>query len=169
MVNIHSTDYIGHRFGPESKEMDACLKAVDENLGELLQKMEQAGILENTAVIVTADHGMTSSNKAIPLNALSIMHFPDAGAVIDGRNGYIWYGKEDREAVIRFFNNIEGIRNVFERESEETDLQLIFVSNQNSRLKNKDKHNCLFLFFYAITVSTMHSMYISLEDRLAVW
>lgn len=119
MVNIQSTDYLAHRFGPESKEMDECLSAVDERLGELFRKMESAGMLERTAVIVTADHGMTPSDKAIPLNALSFMNFPGAGSVVDGRNGYIWYGNEDREAVIRFYENIEGIRNVFERESDE--------------------------------------------------
>ena len=47
------------------------------------------------------------------------MNFPTAGVVIDGRNGYIWYGKEDRKEVIRFFENVEGVRNVFERESDE--------------------------------------------------
>lgn len=119
VVNIQSADYIGHRFGPGSEEMTACIRAVDERLGELYRKMEKAGMLEDTAVIVTADHGMTPSEKAIPLTALSFMNFPTAGVVIDGRNGYIWYGGEDREAVIAFYENVEGIRNVFERDSDE--------------------------------------------------
>ena len=119
VVNIQSTDYIAHRFGPDSKEMTACLEAVDERLGELYRKMEKTGMLGDTAVIVTADHGMTTSEKAIPLMALSFMNFPTAGAVIDGRNGYIWYGREERDAVIQFYENIEGIRNVFERGSDE--------------------------------------------------
>ena len=119
MVNIQSPDYIAHRFGPGSKEMTECLLAVDEQIGELYLKMEKAGMLEDTAVIITADHGMTPSDNAIPLTALTYMNFPTAGAVIDGRNGYIWYGKEDRKEVIRFFENVEGVRNVFERESDE--------------------------------------------------
>ena len=119
VVNIQSTDYIGHRFGTGSEEMTACLRAVDRQLGELYRKMEKAGMLEDTAVIVTADHGMTPSEKAIPLTALSFMNFPTASVVIDGRNGYIWYGSEDREAVIAFYESVEGIRNVFERDSDE--------------------------------------------------
>lgn len=122
VVNIQSTDYIAHRFGPGSEEMTACLRAVDERLGDLYRKMEEAGMLDDTAVIVTADHGMTPSDKAIPLSALSYMNFPSAGVVIDGRNGYIWYGGEDREAVIRFCENVEGIRNVFERGSVEAGM-----------------------------------------------
>ena len=121
VVNIQSTDYVAHRFGPDSEEMTACLRAVDERLGELYRKMGKAGMLEDTAVIVTADHGMTPSEKAIPLTALSFMNFPTAGAVIDGRNGYIWYGSEDKDAVIQYFENVEGIRNVFERDSTEAD------------------------------------------------
>ncbi len=119
VVNIQSADYIGHRFGPGSEEMTACIRAVDERIGELYRKMEQAGMLKDSAVIVTADHGMTPSEKAIPLAALSHMNFPAAGVVIDGRNGYIWYGGENRETVIQFFENTEGIRNVFERDSDE--------------------------------------------------
>ena len=122
VVNIQSTDYIAHRFGPGSEEMTACLRAVDKRLGELYGKMEKTGMLEDTAVIVTADHGMTASEKAISLTALSYMNFPTAGAVIDGRNGYIWYGEEDREAVIQFYENVEGIRNVFERDSDEAGM-----------------------------------------------
>ena len=95
MVNIQFTDYIAHRFGPASKEMTACLRAVDEHLGDLYLKMEKTGMLKDTAVIITADHGMSPSDKSIPLTMLTYMHFPIAGAVIDGRNGYIWYGKED--------------------------------------------------------------------------
>ena len=119
VVNIPSADYIAHRFGPDSEETTACIRAADVQLGELYRKMEKAGMLEDTAVIITADHGMTPAEKAIPLTALSFMNFPAAGVVIDGRNGYIWYGGEDREAVIRFFENTEGIRNVFERDSGE--------------------------------------------------
>ena len=88
-----------------SKEMTECLLAVDEQIGELYLKMEKAGMLEDTAVIIPADHGMTPSDNAIPLTALTYMNFPTAGVVIDGRNGYIWYGKEDRKEVIRFFEN----------------------------------------------------------------
>ena len=119
VVNIQSTDYVAHRFGPDSKEMTACLGVVDERLGELYRKMEKTGMLEDTAVIVTADHGMTTSEKAIPLMALSFMNFPTAGVVIDGRNGYIWYGREEKDAVIQFYENVVGIRNVFERDSDE--------------------------------------------------
>lgn len=118
LVNIQSPDYIAHRFGPESKEMTKCIKRIDKRIGELYRKMDKAGMLDNTALIITADHGMTASNKAIPLSTISLLNFPTAGVAIDGRNGYIWLGEEDKQAVIDFYNNLEGVREVFEAGSE---------------------------------------------------
>lgn len=144
LVNIQSTDYIAHRFGPESKEMSKCAKAVDKNLGELYKKMDKAGMLDNTAVIIIADHGMTSSDKAIPLNTISLINFPTAGAVIDGRNGYIWLGEEDKQTVIDFYNNLEGVRDVFEKGSDKAkELNVDFEEGPDIFLETET--GCVFL------------------------
>ena len=118
VVNIQSTDYIGHRYGPESEEMAQCLKAVDTQLGKLYDKMDEAGMLDTTAVLITADHGMTPTDKAIWLDKLCRLEFPGAGAVYDGRNGYIWLQGEDKQAVIDYFTEVEGVKEVFERDSD---------------------------------------------------
>ena len=118
VVNIQSTDYIGHRFGPDSEEMGKCLEAVDKQLGNLRDKMNEAGMLENTAVFITADHGMTPTDKAIWLDKLCRNEFPGAGVVYDGRNGYIWLNDEDKQAVMDYFSEVEGVREVFERDSD---------------------------------------------------
>ena len=118
LVNIQSTDYIGHRFGPESDEMKTCLKRVDKALGKLYDKMEKSGMLENTTLIIVADHGMTESDKAINLNVLTMMKFPEAVAAIDGRTGYIWLGGTDETEVIDYFAEMEGVKAVFSSTSE---------------------------------------------------
>ena len=118
LVNIQSTDYIGHRFGPDSKEMEKCLKEADRKIGELAEKMKTSGMLETTAVFITADHGMTETGKAIPLHRIMKEEFPDAGAVVDGRNGYLWIGGEDKDAMTAYFQNLEGVRDIFENGSE---------------------------------------------------
>ena len=119
VVNIQSTDYIGHRFGPESEEIDKCLEAVDKQLGNLYKKMEKDGMLGNTAVFITADHGMTPTDKAIWLDKICRGAFPDSGAVYDGRNGYIWLGEnDDAQEVMEYFRGVEGVREVFERDSD---------------------------------------------------
>ena len=100
LVNVQSPDYIGHRFGPESDEMKTCLKRVDKALGKLYDKMKKSGMLENTTVIIVADHGMTESIEAINLNILTMMNFPETAAAIDGRTGYIWLNGTDETEVL---------------------------------------------------------------------
>lgn len=118
LVNIQSTDYIGHRFGPNSDEMKTCLKRVDKALGKLYKKMDKSGMLENTTLIILADHGMTESDKAINLNIMTMKNFPDAAAAIDGRTGYIWLNGTDEQAVIDFFNAIDGVAEIFAGDSQ---------------------------------------------------
>ena len=113
LVNIQSTDYIAHRFGPNSEEMKTCLKRVDKALGNLYKKMEKSGMLENTTLLITADHGMTESSEAINLNVLTMMMFPEAAAAIDGRTGYIWLNGTDEAEVISYFAEMEGVAAVF--------------------------------------------------------
>ncbi len=118
LVNVQSSDYIGHRFGPESEEMNTCLKRIDKALGKFYDKMKKSGMLDDTTLIIVADHGMTSSDKAINLNVLTMMNFPGAAAAIDGRTGYIWLNDTDEAEVIAFFENTEGVASIFSGTSE---------------------------------------------------
>lgn len=118
LVNIQSTDYIGHRFGPDSEEMQTCLKRVDKALGQLYEKMQKSGMMENTTLIIVADHGMTESEQAINLNVLTMMNFPEAAAAIDGRTGYIWLNGTDEAEVISYFEGVEGVDSIFSSTSD---------------------------------------------------
>ena len=137
LVNVQAADYIGHRFGPDSEEIQNVVKRIDQDLGKLYDAMKKAGMLENTTVVVTADHGMTASSKAIQLNALVAQNFEKASAVIDGRNGYIWLNGEDKDAVESYFQNCEGVSEVIEKGSDraaelkvnaDTEPDLILIS-----------------------------------------
>ncbi len=118
LVNIQSPDYIGHRFGPESEEMSNCLQAVDKQFGILYENMKADGMLDHTAVFITADHGMTPTDKAIWLDKICRREFPTTGVVYDGRNGYLWLGEEDKDEIMTYFRGVEGVREVFERDSD---------------------------------------------------
>ncbi len=117
LVNVQSADYVGHRFGPNSDELKTAVERIDKALGKLYNKMKKSGMLENTTLIIVADHGMTESDQAINLNVLTMMNFPEAGAAIDGRTGYIWLNGTDKQAVIDFFSNVEGVAEIIERGS----------------------------------------------------
>jgi len=57
-ISFSVTDYIGHVFGPSSLEAEDNVLRVDRLLADLFQFVDEQVGLENTLVIVSADHGM---------------------------------------------------------------------------------------------------------------
>lgn len=57
-----SIDAIGHRYGPDSAEVNAGLKAVDENIARLLAGLDHRGLRERANLVIVSDHGMTATS-----------------------------------------------------------------------------------------------------------
>ena len=60
---IHEPDNIGHRFGPDSKEIEDCIIYLDSLIGVFITKVEELPNNENINIIVTSDHGMGTISK----------------------------------------------------------------------------------------------------------
>ncbi len=56
-ISFSSTDYIGHSFGPRSVEMEDCYLRLDNDLTELLNRLDKEVGKDNYWVFLTADHG----------------------------------------------------------------------------------------------------------------
>lgn len=56
-VSLSSTDYVGHLFGPSSLESEDNLKRLDATLADFLGFVDETVGLENTLVVLSADHG----------------------------------------------------------------------------------------------------------------
>ena len=56
-VSFSSTDYVGYIFGPSSLEAEDNLLRLDRTLAELLSFVDKRVGLENTLVVLSADHG----------------------------------------------------------------------------------------------------------------
>ena len=56
-VSFSSTDYVGHVFGPSSLEAEDNILRLDRTLAELLAFVDKQVGLENTLVVLSADHG----------------------------------------------------------------------------------------------------------------
>jgi predicted AlkP superfamily pyrophosphatase or phosphodiesterase len=56
-VSYSATDYIGHFFGPSSLESEDNLLRLDRTLADLFAYVDQAIGLENTLIVLSADHG----------------------------------------------------------------------------------------------------------------
>jgi predicted AlkP superfamily pyrophosphatase or phosphodiesterase len=56
-VSFSSTDYVGHIFGPSSLEAEDNILRLDRTLADLLAFVDKQVGLENTLVVLSADHG----------------------------------------------------------------------------------------------------------------
>jgi predicted AlkP superfamily pyrophosphatase or phosphodiesterase len=56
-VSFSSTDYVGHIFGPSSLEAEDNLLRLDRTLAGLLEFVDEKVGLENTLIVLSADHG----------------------------------------------------------------------------------------------------------------
>jgi predicted AlkP superfamily pyrophosphatase or phosphodiesterase len=61
-VAVYSSDLDsdGHSLGPDSPQIAAQLAEHDRQLGRLIQATKDVGIYEDTAFLLTSDHGMTT-------------------------------------------------------------------------------------------------------------
>jgi predicted AlkP superfamily pyrophosphatase or phosphodiesterase len=55
-----TVDTAGHKYGPDSAEVNAAAAGVDAQIGRLLEGLKQRGIVAN--VVVVSDHGMAATS-----------------------------------------------------------------------------------------------------------
>jgi predicted AlkP superfamily pyrophosphatase or phosphodiesterase len=74
---FHETDSYGHKFGPNSVEIDTAITLLDSMLGILNHELKRINLYDSTNVIVISDHGMTeiSENKIINVEEI-LSNFP---------------------------------------------------------------------------------------------
>ena len=56
-ISLSSTDYVGHLFGPSSLEAEDNMKRLDRVLADLLAFVDETVGLDDTLVVLSADHG----------------------------------------------------------------------------------------------------------------
>jgi Type I phosphodiesterase / nucleotide pyrophosphatase len=57
-VGFSAPDYVGHSFGPDSREMEDDLLALDKTVAALLDKLDRSAGAGQYVVALTADHGV---------------------------------------------------------------------------------------------------------------
>lgn len=65
LLHMLLTDTVQHQYGPQSTAAYTAIAVVDEQLAKILAAVDEAGIRDNTTIIVTADHGFERYNKVI--------------------------------------------------------------------------------------------------------
>lgn len=74
-------DTAGHRFGPDSAELNAAVASVDASMTRLLAGLRASGLEDQVVLVVVADHGMaaTSPDRVVRLGPVTAS---DAARVI---------------------------------------------------------------------------------------
>lgn len=70
MMNLSETDVLGH-FAPSRAPMRYLMREFDRLLGQIITAYRQAGLLDRTDFVITADHGMTRIHSHLPYTVLS--------------------------------------------------------------------------------------------------
>ncbi len=60
-ISLSSTDYIGHRYGPQSPEVEDTYLRLDKDIEDFLQKLDTEIGVNNYVVFLSADHGAPQS------------------------------------------------------------------------------------------------------------
>lgn len=97
LVHLVEVDGARHSRGPDSADAVAALEAVDARLGEIVRATEAAGIAQDTAFIVTGDHGFYRVHSAFQPNVV----LREAGLLETDEGGRItsWQAVAHRAAV----------------------------------------------------------------------
>ena len=69
MVHLIDVDSHRHDYGYESLEALEALKRHDTRVGEIIECLKEAGIYEDTTLILLGDHSAIDTNKVIRLNS----------------------------------------------------------------------------------------------------
>lgn len=56
-MHILDTDHVGHNDGHDTEEFYSCIEKYDTLIGQFVERVEKEGLLDNTLIMVVADHG----------------------------------------------------------------------------------------------------------------
>lgn len=83
-VSFSSTDYVGHRFGPNSLEVEDTYRRLDDDLAHLLATIDRTVGLEHTVVFLTSDHGVSFNSAFLRSQGMASARTLNGKAFQDG-------------------------------------------------------------------------------------
>lgn len=68
-----ATDTYGHKYGPDSPEINFAIAQLDSILGYYFEKLKSINLFDSTDIIVVSDHGMTKMGEDKIINVENIL------------------------------------------------------------------------------------------------
>ncbi len=75
-ISFSSTDYVGHLFGPSSLETEDNILRLDRLLAELFQYVDKKVGIDNSLIVLSADHGAPEAPEYIAEYGMKTGRFP---------------------------------------------------------------------------------------------
>lgn len=178
-ISYSAGDYIGHQFGPYSRETMDYLLRMDRCLDTLFQIVERHVGLSNTLIVLTSDHGLapipeTLEGKNFGTLRVNIEHM--AGQIHDRMTAR--YGKLSgtKKYVVgvepAFYFNPEALKEKkIEKEEAERYIKKLMLNEQWNGIERVYTHHELMtgaVLSDEITTRVMHSFYPSRSGDLIV-
>ena len=84
-VGYSTVDYVGHAFGPRSREIQDILIRLDKDVANLLAHLDKAVGRGNYVVALSADHGVAPTPEDLQQTGFDsgLLHFPELQAKIE--------------------------------------------------------------------------------------
>lgn len=70
---MEKTDDNGHKYGPNSKEVNQAIQLQDSMLGLLFNRLKEINLYDSTNIILVSDHGMSEISKDRTVNVEKIL------------------------------------------------------------------------------------------------
>ncbi|MGQ9818405.1 MAG: alkaline phosphatase family protein [Candidatus Kapaibacteriales bacterium] len=103
-------DAIGHRYGPNSKELDSALNLIDNVIGNLLNKLKEINLADSLNIIVISDHGMTEIDTT---KIIDISNLIDDDRISVSSEGYIAHLNGPRNILENIYLKLKANQNHF--------------------------------------------------------
>lgn len=101
------TDTQGHRYGPDSQELNNAIKRVDGMIGLLFNKLDEIKMRDSVNIIVVSDHGMTNISDERVINIENLLKRSDCKFFDNGPLMTVEAPKEKLNEVYEFLKKNE--------------------------------------------------------------
>jgi predicted AlkP superfamily pyrophosphatase or phosphodiesterase len=111
------TDTYGHRYGPNSKEINYAISRLDSVLGYLFDEVKEIGMKDSVNFILVSDHGMTEVDSSRVIDYEELLKGLDYRTEAGGPFLLIAPAKGEREKIYRRLKGNEKHYKVYLKEN----------------------------------------------------
>ena len=105
MLYFSEPDYAGHRYGPNTNEVNKTIIEMDSLLGYLISEISKTEVSNNLDIIIVSDHGMTSVSKDRVVILDNFLNIDDYNLILSPAIAHLWIKDTDSIELINIFKD----------------------------------------------------------------